>query len=345
MNPRRWWIMMLGLIGAAALLTWGFMITAPTRMYVSTRLQMGTLVSISTWGVEENKADRAMDLAFEEIGRIEAMMSRFMPESAVAHLNQAPRGEPHAVPEELIGVIERGVEMGRLTRGAFDIGIAPLSDVWGFSREPPPEAPPPTAAIHNWLDARNGLPDQGITITPEQQILLANTAVALDLGGIAKGYAVERALEVLQRAGVANALINAGGDMRIAGAKGGQPWHIGLRDPRNPEGVVAVMDVAGSRAISTSGDYERYFMSDGVRYHHILDPKLGAPARSGLISVTVQAADSMTADALSTALFVLGGEEGLKLLRHFPGSEAFLIRADGTFIKTPGFIGTKAAPR
>ncbi|MBF0293860.1 MAG: FAD:protein FMN transferase [Magnetococcales bacterium] len=313
----------------------------PVRPRVTTRLLMGTLVEISTWGVTEPVSRRAVGLAFDEMARIEDRMSRMRPDSELARINQAQRGELQPISAELAQVVARGLEMGRLSSGAFDIGLAPLSDLWGFSLEPPPTRPPPPERIADWLAQRARQNGNGIALggTAENKIRLENAGVGLDLGGIAKGYAVEQAVGILRREGVHDALINAGGDMRILGSKGGKPWHVGLRDPRDPQGVAAILDLLGEVALSTSGDYERYFMADGVRHHHILDPKTGQSARAGLISVSVQAPDAMTADGLSTALFVLGEQAGLEMLRHFPGCEALLIRADGGHFQTPGFIG------
>ncbi|MBF0613624.1 MAG: FAD:protein FMN transferase [Magnetococcales bacterium] len=343
MNNWRAWAGLLAISGLCVLWLLGSPRQEQEATLSETRLLMGTLVSITTWGHTEDESTRVMELAFAEIDRVEAMMSRFLPASAVTHLNNAPRGEKiSALPTELLQLIRQGLEIGQMSKGAFDIGLAPLSDLWGFSREPPPEAPPPASDLQHWLTLRANLPDAAIEITPDHQLRLANAAVGLDLGGIAKGYAVDRAMETLLANGVTNALINAGGDMRLAGSKGDKPWHIGLRDPRQPNGVVAVMDIHKARAISTSGDYERFFLANGVRYHHILDPKTAAPARSGLISVTVQATDSMTADALSTSLFVLGEQEGLKLLQRFPDCEALLIREDGSMVQTSGFIATRS---
>ncbi|MBF0164942.1 MAG: FAD:protein FMN transferase [Magnetococcales bacterium] len=310
---------------------------SPRGIQTDTRLLMGTLVTISVWGVEKGRAQPAMNAAFEEMARIEARMSRFVATSEVASLNAAERGTWQPLSEELERVVTLGMEIDGLSGGAFDIGLGPLSDLWGFSREPPPETPPEPREIRKWLEFRSARIGPGIEIN-EHRLRLANASVGLDLGGIAKGYAVDRAMEILEREGVAHALINAGGDMRIAGSKGGKPWHIGLRDPRQADGVVAVMDLKGSVAISTSGDYERFFIHQGVRHHHILDPATGHSARSGLMSVSIQASGSFLADALSTALFVLGETKGLALLEKFPNSAALLIREDGSRIQTPGFI-------
>ncbi|MEO5332034.1 MAG: FAD:protein FMN transferase [Magnetococcus sp. YQC-5] len=337
----RWAGVVVMVSGLLVLMVRWYVAPEPPGVRVTTRLLMGTLVAISTWGGDEHQATRAVGLAFEEMARIEALMSRFRPQSAVSLLNGAKRGEERPIPEELALLLVKGVELGRLSGGAFDIGLAPLSDLWGFSREPPPVAPPVRESIASWLTEHASLNGLGIAIqsTPEFRVKLSNASVGLDLGGSAKGYAVDRAMEVLRREGVVNALINAGGDMLIMGSKGETPWHVGLRDPRDPSGVVAILDRVGPLALSTSGDYERFFWADGVRYHHILDPKTGYPARSGLISVSIQAMDSMTADALSTAVFVLGEQAGLELLQHFPGSEALLIRENGEHVKTPGFVG------
>ncbi|MEO5347167.1 MAG: FAD:protein FMN transferase [Magnetococcus sp. YQC-9] len=335
-----------GMIAALLLiaLARGFLSPEPPGIQSETRLQMGTLVTISTWGVEKGSAQRAMNAAFEEMGRIEALMSRFMADSAIGGLNAAPRQEFLPLTEELEGVIARGLEIGRLSGGQFDIGLGPLSDLWGFSREPPPDSPPAEKKLRQWLAQRTSVTNQGIEIDAHR-VRLTSASVGLDLGGIAKGYAVDRAMERLEKQGVTSALINAGGDMRIAGSKGGKPWHIGLRDPRKADGVIAVMDLTGPVSLSTSGDYERFFLVDGVRYHHILDPATAQPARSGLMSVSIQTRDSMLADALSTALFVLGEKRGLELLTQFPGSAALLIREDGTLLQTPGFIAKpKGAP-
>ncbi|MBF0178432.1 MAG: FAD:protein FMN transferase [Magnetococcales bacterium] len=313
----------------------------PLRPSVTTRLLMGTLVEISTWGMPEALSMRAVALAFDEMTRVEERMSRMRPESELARINRGQRGQWQPISAELALVVDRGLAMGRLASGAFDIGLGSLSDLWGFSLEPPPTRPPPADRIAGWLAQRARQNDAGIERSgeSEKKIRLDNAGVGLDLGGIAKGYAVERAVEMLRREGVQDALINAGGDMRILGSKGGKPWHVGLRDPRDPQGVAAILDLAGEVALSTSGDYERFFMADGIRHHHILDPKTGQSARAGLISVSVQAPDSMTADGLSTALFVLGEQAGLAMLRHFPGCEALLIREDGSHFQTTGFIG------
>lgn len=335
-------LIIAGIVGALLIvaLVRALLAPAPRGIQTDTRLLMGTLVTISAWGVEKGRAQPAMNAAFAEMARIEARMSRFVDTSEVAGLNAAERGTWQPLSEELARVVTLGMEIDGLSGGAFDIGLGPLSDLWGFSREPPPETPPEAARIEAWRAGRATLTGPGIEIDAHR-LRLANTSVALDLGGIAKGYAVDRAMEILEREGVAHALINAGGDMRIVGDKGGKPWHIGLRDPRQAEGVVAVMDLKGSIAISTSGDYERFFLHDGVRHHHILDPATGQSARSGLISVSIQAPSSFLADSLSTALFVLGETKGLALLEKFPDCAALLIRSDGSRIQTPGFI---AAP-
>ena len=307
----------------------------------TTRLLMGTLVAITTWELPGLREERAVAHAFAEMTRIEAFMSHRDPASAVWAINHAARNQWHPLPAELATMLARGVEGQDRSGAAFDMGLGTLTSLWGFSREPPPAVPPLPAAVAQWLRRRPTEP--GIALRREHghpwQIRLANSEVVLDLGGIAKGYAIDRAVAVLRDAGVVNALVNAGGDLRAIGHKGGTPWRIGIQHPRRPKEVAAVSLLRGDVAMVTSGDYERFFIHKGVRYHHIMGPKQGAPARAGLISVSVQASEALVADILSTAIFVLGKESGLRLLARYPGSEALLITKTGRHYRTPGFQG------
>ena len=337
----------LAALSVLAALGWAF-IGGPRQVEpevrTTTRLLMGTLVSISTWQVPEAVEAEALSRAFDEMARVEALMSHHRPESVVSRVNATPRGAWLAVPEELAALLKLGLAVLRDSAGAFDMGLAPLTGLWGFSRQPPPEAPPGEAALSAWLRARP--PGPGIEVAGDR-VRLLHESVGLDLGGIAKGWAIDRAVMVLRRAGIENALVNAGGDMRALGGKGAQPWRIGIQHPRRADEVAAVSRLQGrihgevreNLAMVTSGDYERFFNHGGQRFHHILDPRSGSSARSGLLSVSVQAADAVTADALCTALFVLGAEAGLAMLERYPGAEALLMFADGTHRMTPGFAG------
>ncbi|MBF0625760.1 MAG: FAD:protein FMN transferase [Magnetococcales bacterium] len=332
-----------------ALLATGCSPTAQPVSRTTTRLLMGTLVSITTWSLPTNASAweeqerQGVDAAFREVARIEGVMSSHRADSPLSRLNQAPRGIAHPLLPELADLLRRGLEVTNASGGAFDMGLDPLILLWGFSREPPPQTVPDPQRITAWLEhhAPGGLTLSG---TVEQPLLrLANASHGLDLGAIAKGYALDRAVAVLQEQGIHNAIVNAGGNLRTIGAKGDRPWRLGIRHPRQAEGVMAVVEVDRPLTMVTSGDYERFFIHQDQRYHHIFDPRTGYPARSGLISVTVQAEDGTLADALSTALFVLGAEQGLALLRRFPGSEALLMLEDRSLRRSAGFIGQPVA--
>lgn len=310
------------------------------KSHDTTRLLMGTLVAITTWGVPTEQETPAVAAAFAEMERVEKLMSSYLEGTAVDRINRAPRGEWHEVPEELALVLELGLRMQELSGDAFDPGLFEVSRLWGFSGAVEPHEPPPPAVLDELVRQRRCA---GITLGLQQgkpHVYLENAAVGIDLGGIAKGYAVDRAVAVLRRHGVENAIVTAGGDMRVIGNKGGKPWRIGVQHPRDKAKAVAMSEVTGDLAISTSGDYERFFTHNGVRYHHLLNPADGRPARSGLLSVTIQAANSMTADALSTAVFVLGADKGLRFLEQQPGAEGLVVQEGMLWRKTQGFVGT-----
>ncbi|MBF0137251.1 MAG: FAD:protein FMN transferase [Magnetococcus sp. DMHC-1] len=317
----------------------------------TTQMQMGTLVSIVTWELtvqpdqwREQEA-RIVGDAFREMARVESIMSSHKNATPVQHVNAGPRGTLQPIPSELAGLLRTGLEITRLSNGAFDMGLQPLTSLWGFSRDDPASHLPDIAQLNTLVEQHHA---GGLTLTGdtegEYRIRLDHAGTGLDLGAIAKGYAIDQAAQVLDRAGVRNYIITAGGDMRMAGAKGNRSWRVGIQHPREPAMVMAVVEPHATLAMATSGDYERFFIQDGIRYHHILDPKTGWPARSGIIAVSVQAPNNALADALSTTLFVLGAEAGLALLEKFPGCEAYLVLEDGTHKKTAGFVGQRLDP-
>ncbi|MBF0611654.1 MAG: FAD:protein FMN transferase [Magnetococcales bacterium] len=312
----------------------------PAGSQSSSRLLMGTLMTITLWSQEgeTSRSAAAMQSAFGEMERIEKVMSSHLNTSAVGRINQAPRGQWHPLEEEVYHVLAESLRIAKLSQGAFEAGLWPLTNLWGFSREPPATAPPEMAKIESW---RKGYPlGTAIQIRGEtggRQILLANEYVGLDLGAIAKGYAVDRALDHLAVLGFTNAIVNAGGNLGVNGSKGGTPWRIGIQHPRESQGVVAEVSLQKRMGLVTSGDYERFFMHEGKRYHHILDPQSGMPTANGVVSVTIQHPKAMTADALSTAAFVLGLDKGLELIRQEPGASALFILEDGRQVASGGF--------
>ncbi|MBF0162448.1 MAG: FAD:protein FMN transferase [Magnetococcales bacterium] len=324
---------------------------AQPQLHLHTRLLMGTLVNLTIGSVPRSQADQAAQQAFAEMVRIEEVMSSHRSDSEVSRINQVSRETWQPVSGELGLLLRQGLQVTTLSQGAFAMGLEPLTRLWGFSGNPPATQPPPSADLARWLQAypSSGAIElrylgEGAAALQESdqstlQVRLKTQSVGLDLGAIAKGYAVDRAVAILQQAGIKDAVVDAGGNLRIIGSKEGKPWRIGVQSPRQQDQVVAVSQLSGNMAMVTSGDYERFFLYEGKRYHHIIDPGTGLPARSGLSSVTVQAPDATTADALSTALFVLGAEKGLSLLSHFPGSAALLITEEGKPIRSAGFVG------
>jgi len=264
--------------------------------------------------------------------RLEDDLSEWREGSSLAEVNRRAGGEPVAVPPDLLALVERSLQIAERTGGAFDPTWAALWGLWDFQGEEPevpdPEAVAEAAARVDWrkveIDAEAGT------------IRLPEPGMKIGLGGIAKGYALDRAAELLRERGHRDFLIVAGGQVYAGGRRGDRPWRIGIRDPRgDATDAFALLDLADGLSSSTSGDYESYFEVGGVRYHHILDPRTGYPAR-GLTSATVVAADATLADALSTALMVLGPDRGLALAEEWPEVEAVLVTEDGAVRTTTG---------
>ncbi|HEY7745159.1 MAG TPA: FAD:protein FMN transferase [Desulfuromonadales bacterium] len=290
------------------------------------RILMGTVVEISASSADPGRLEAAVTDAFAEMTRIEGLMRPAGEGSDVARLTVSEQGTE--VAPETAEVIALGLQVAAASGGAFDMGLGRLKALWGIETETPRVPAPPE--IRQAL-AGAGLGDLRLD---GRRVEKAQPALAVDLGAIAKGYAVDRAVEVLRRAGIESAAVNAGGNIRLIGDHGGRPWRIAIQHPREAAGQLAVLELVDT-SVSTSGDYERFFEQDGVRYHHILDPRTGYPA-GRCQSVTVVTASAALADALSTAAFVLGPEEGLALLQRFPATEGLIVAADGTRHASPG---------
>jgi len=302
----------------------------PDRVYKSTRFLMGTIVEVMVVGPRD-KAKAATEAVFDELKRVESMTSVHKL-SELGDVNQASGTGPVHTNPELLGLIKHSLDVAAKTHGAFDPTLGPISKLWNFSGEGESRIPA-GEEVREALD-RTGW--QKVTVDSDAgTVSLAEKGMSLDLGGIAKGYALDRARFVLREHEVTDALVNAGGDIIALGEKApGRPWRVGVQDPRNPTGIVAVAAIK-DMCIVTSGDYERFIEKDGVRYHHILDSKTGYPTR-GIQSVTVIANDGVTADSLATAVFVLGREAGLKLVESTPQAEGFIIDSEGSQFMTSG---------
>ena len=299
-----------------------------------TRILMGTVVEITALGDDTDRLQSAVTSAFEEMERIDRLMR---PEGAGSDVFRISRAAKSAeVSGETAGVIALGLKVAGTSGGAFDMGLGRLKTLWGIESDHP-RVPTPEE-IQGAL-AGAGLGDLHLT---GREVFKDDPSLAVDLGGIAKGYAIDRAVEVLRRAGVKNASVNAGGDIRLIGDRRGRPWRIGIQHPRDAEKVLATLSLQDTSVV-TSGDYERFFIKDGVRYHHLFDPRTGYPA-SRCMSATVVAPNAALADALATAAFVLGPQKGLSLLERYPGVEGLLVGADGKPVLTPGLKGKVTWP-
>ncbi|GMR20822.1 MAG: FAD:protein FMN transferase [Gammaproteobacteria bacterium] len=280
---------------------------------------MGTQVRVEVWHENETTASRAIAEVMAEMRRIDAAMSPFKPGSLLSRINRDAGFEPVVITSELLEIIGRAQAMSRLTKGAFDITFASAGHLYNYRHKRKP-------TDRQLKQARQVIDYRLIQLDPETKtIRFTRKGVRIDLGGIAKGYAVDRGIALLKQAGMTSALVSAGGDSRILGDRRGRPWMMGVRDPNKPKAMVAILPIA-NEAISTSGDYERYFDEGGQRYHHILNPRTGTPVQ-GVQAVTVIGPDAMTTDAWSTSLFVLGVEAGLSLVNQTPGLEAIIIDA------------------
>ena len=270
------------------------------------RFLMGTIVEV----VSADPA--AADIVFNEIKRIENILSKYREDSDVSLLNKSGSIMPS---QELFFIVNKAKEFWQLSNGAFDITVAPLMDLWGFTNRQ--FRLPGEQEIKNTLKLIGS--DKIILNEKKKELTFKEKGMKIDLGAIAKGYAVDCAVEKLKKAGIKSALINAGGDIYCLGDKDGKPWQVAIQNPRG-KGFVKNLELK-DRAVATSGDYEQFFETGGKRYSHIFNPKTGRPSEEKVISVTVVANDCLTADALATTIFVLGRQKAAELLKKFPGVE------------------------
>jgi len=285
---------------------------------------MGTLVDLMLFADGET-APQAAGLAFQSMLRIE---SAAHPSGEGSPLFQIRRGRGARIDGDLASILEAAMDVSRASSGAFDPTLGEVTYLWGFGRGDP-QLPRPD-------EIQKALGRAGYERVPAGQCCPEGLDLWFDLGGVAKGYAVDSAVKVLEDAGVRAGIVNAGGDLRTFGAPPGRGyWKIGIQDPRDPQELAGVLEVKEA-AVATSGDYQRYFEEGGIRYHHILDPATGYPSHAGLRGTTVIAPDCAVADALATAVFVMGPEKGLALLESWVGAEGVLITDDGTILKTSG---------
>jgi len=284
------------LLSAAVFLTAG---CQQRYIFKETRLMMGTFVEVSSPYKE------AGEIVFREIKKAEKLLSRYIPDSDISRLNTLGKLE---VAPETLAVLKKAKEFYRITNGAFDVTVGPLLDLWGFTdgkyREPQKEE---VTEVLRLVGSDKILIDKNT-------VELAEPGMEVDLGAIAKGYAVDLAMQRLREKGIDSALINAGGDIFCLGNKGGSPWKVAIRDP-GKKGFIEYLDLE-DKAVATSGDYEQYFKGERI-FTHIFDPRSGFPVSNGIVSATVVADDCLTADAVATIVFVEGKEAVDRLRQMF----------------------------
>ena len=289
---------------------------------------MGTAIRAELWHEDPAKGEAALDAVMEEMHRIDRAMSPFKPESELSRLNREAAKAPVPVSREMFELVARSVEFSKLSEGAFDITFASVGYMFDYRNRTKPTAEKIAAALPG-IDYRHIRLDRS-----QCTIEFARSGVRIDLGGIAKGHAVDNCVALLKARGVKQALVVAGGDSRVLGDRRGRPWMIGVRDPRRKDSMVAMIPLVDA-AISTSGDYERYFEADGVRYHHILDPRTGMSA-TGVRSVTIVGPDTTTTEGISKSVFIMGPERGIRFAESLSGVDAVVIDGDGDMHYTAG---------
>lgn len=290
---------------------------------------MDTLINITVYSEDKEKGQKALEEAFGAFERLHNATNRFQNNNQTAtasndvvKINENAGIKPVSVSADTINMIERSNYFAGTAGGAFDVTIGPLMDLWGFGKTE--QHVPSDEEINRAL----GLVDYNKVQVDRNNmtVLLSQPGMGLDLGGVAKGYATDEAVKVLREMGIQHAMINAGGNVYALGSKpDGSPWRVGVQDPRGAKGIIAILFLKDQAAV-TSGDYQRYFEQEGVRYHHIINPSTGKQARD-VMQTTVVTKSATDADILSTTLFVLGAENGMNFVRELPDTGAIFIGA------------------
>jgi FAD:protein FMN transferase len=289
---------------------------------------MGTRVQVELWADERAAGERAVEAVLAEMRRIDRQMSTYKSTSEISLVNAQAAQRPIAVSTELYGLLQTALEYSQLTDGAFDITYASVGYLYDFKHRVRPDEQQIAAALP-------GINFRHVQLEPlDRTVRFAQPGVRIDLGGIGKGHAVDRSIELLQRRGIRHALVTAGGDSRIIGDRFGKPWIIGIRHPDQKGQVIARIPLEDA-AISTSGDYERYFDEAGTRYHHIINPRTGHSA-SKVRSATIIGPTATRTDGLSKTAFVLGPERALEIYNSIQNIDAVLVTLAGQVLYTKG---------
>nr|WP_238942397.1 FAD:protein FMN transferase [Marinobacter sediminum] len=279
---------------------------------------MTTPIHLEFWAEDQAKADNIAESVLAVFHHVDRTMSRYRADSELSKVNREAANRAVQVSADLFNVLQKAKQVSELSGGAFDISFGSVGFLYDYRARQQPSADHIASELGH-INYRDIILDE-----KDRTVQFRQNGLKLDLGGIAKGYAVDLGIAELKRAGVRHAQLSAGGDMRLLGDRRGRPWVVGVRDPRSEDRNAVVLPMTDT-AISTSGDYERYFVNDaGERVHHILAPSTGKPVR-GVQSVTILGTDALTTDGLSTAVFVLGPEQGLAMVNRLPGIDAIII--------------------
>ena len=291
---------------------------------------MGTSVRVELWSDDRAAGEAAIGAVMERMHQIDETMSPFKPESELSRINRSAAEAAVPLSAPMYDIIARSIEFSELSGGAFDITFASVGHLYDYRRRIRPTE-------QELAQGRAAVGYRNLVLDPQARtVRFARPGVRIDLGGFAKGLAVDDGAAILRRRGIRHAIVTAGGDSHILGDRRGRPWTIGIRDPRRAGQMVAVLPLQDV-ALSTSGDYERYFEEDGVRYHHVIDPATGRSPRS-VRSVTVIAPDGLTSEALSKSVFVMGVERGMRLIGSLRGVDAVVVDDKGALHYSAGLL-------
>ena len=297
---------------------------------------MGTRIYVEVWADDAVHGDAAIEAVMADMRRIDELMSHYKPESQLSQINARAAQEPVQVDPELFDLIKRSLYFSEITEGAFDITYASVGHLYNF----PEHIKPTEAQIQAALPAVNY---KNLLLDPlHHSVRFEHEGMRIDLGGIGKGYAVDHGIGILKARGIQHAVVTAGGDTRIIGDHMGRPWVVGIRHPDDKNKVVTRIPLIDT-AMSTSGDYERYFDDNGVRYHHIIDPHTGHSA-SKVRSATILGPTATETDGMSKTAFVLGPEEALKIINRMPQYDAVFVCPDGKVLYSNGLMPPDQSP-
>lgn len=301
-----------------------------TTSKTKTSYKMGTVVKIKVYS---SQADSVIGAAFGLLDKLEQELSSHIEDSEINNINARAGEKAVKVSDDTYQVISKALEYAKLSRGRFDPTIGPLVQLWGIGTEnqkvPSDDLLKEKEKLVNYKQVR--------LYPEEKKIKLLKEGMKLDVGGIAKGYAADQVIELFKERKVKRAFISLGGNVSVLGTKAdGSPWKVGIQDPKASRGKVMATIEVKNKTVVTSGNYERYFMKNGVRYHHILNPNTGRPAKNGIISATIVADNSFDADALSTVVYIMGVDQGLKLINELSNVQALVVTENNNIYFSKG---------